>query len=524
MACIPPAYEVPGGARLHRRARLDVLVVAVLTCAAAWWHQAAGAAVLAVGALVWCLGRGRRARGVAVVCVVAVLVATWRSDAAWEGVQPRHAGRYTGWVELVGDPAPFGAGLRVTLEIDGERFDAWAYGSPRRRLIERQSGDIVWIAGSRRPLGANARRAQIRHVVGRFELDYIGDVATPAPLDRASGRVRDALRRAAEASMPADEAALFTGLVIGDDSREPPAMVEAFRGAGLSHLTAVSGQNVAFLLAAAGLLLRRLRPWWRWGVSVGLIAWFMALTRFEPSVLRAGLMAMLAISAFTLGRRQHPARLLALALTVLVLVDPFLVWSVGLWLSVGATAGVCVVGPWLTERLRGPPWWTLALGTTLGAQVGVVVPSMLVFHRLPVGVDPGQPARRARRRGGDARRSPRRVAGRVGPTGPRRHRDGAVSSGHALGGHDRRCRRPAGAARPVDPGRLGRSAGRRRRPAAPRTRHGRRPPAGAGGRGHDRVRPSLSRGWSPGSRRRERSRTHPTPAWSSRSGRRGPGR
>jgi competence protein ComEC len=172
--------------------------------------------------------------------------------------------------------------------------------------------------------------------------------------------------------------------VIGDDSREPPAMVDAFRGSGLSHLTAVSGQNVAFLLAAAGLLLRRLRPWWRWAVSVVLIAWFMALTRFEPSVLRAGLMAMLAISAFTLGHRQHPARLLALALTVLVLVDPFLVWSVGLWLSVGATAGVCVVGPWLAERLRGPPWWSLALGTTLGAQVGVVVPSVLVFHRLPL--------------------------------------------------------------------------------------------------------------------------------------------
>ena len=110
----------------------------------------------------------------------------------------------------------------------------------------------------------------------------------------------------------------------------------------------------------------------------------MALTRFEPSVLRAGVMALLAVSAFALGRRQSPIRLLALAVTMLVLVDPLLVWSVGFWLSVCATAGVCVVGPWLADRLPGPTWWRTGLGVTIGAQVGVVVPSVLVFHRLPL--------------------------------------------------------------------------------------------------------------------------------------------
>ena len=325
----------------------------------------------------------RRLPAVAVVAVLLVVAATWRGSSAWHDVQPRRLGPYIGWVEVVGDPVAYGAGLRVTVEIDGERFDAWVYGSPKRRLVDRQSGDVVWASGVRRAGTGHVRRAQLRHVVGRFDPDYVGDVGEPAPLDRASTRVRRALRDAAESAMPDDEAALFTGLVIGDDGREPPAMVQAFRSAGLSHLTAVSGQNLAFLLAAAGPLLRRLRPWSRWAWSIALIAWFMALTRFEPSVLRAGVMAMLALSAFTTGRRQHPVRLLALALIVLVLVDPLLVWSVGLWLSVAATAGVCVVGPWLSARLRGPPWWRVALGTTLGAQVGVALPSLLVFHRLP---------------------------------------------------------------------------------------------------------------------------------------------
>jgi competence protein ComEC len=184
--------------------------------------------------------------------------------------------------------------------------------------------------------------------------------------------------------MSSDEAALFTGLVIGDDAREPIDMIDAFRASGLSHLTAVSGENVAFVLAAASPLLRRLRLWWRWAATVGLIGWFMALTRFEPSVLRAGIMAMLACSSFVLGRQQAVVRLLAWTVSILVLVDPMLVWSVGFWLSTGATAGVCVIAPLLADRLPGPQWLRAPLSVTLGAQLGVILPSWLVFHRLPL--------------------------------------------------------------------------------------------------------------------------------------------
>ncbi|MBI5088403.1 MAG: ComEC/Rec2 family competence protein, partial [Actinobacteria bacterium] len=69
---------------------------------------------------------------------------------------------------------------------------------------------------------------------------------------------------------------------------------------------------------------------------------------------------------------------------VLVLADPLLVWSVGFWLSVGATFGVSTLAPLIEPRLRGPHWLTAPLSVTLGAQLGVLVPSWLVFGRLPV--------------------------------------------------------------------------------------------------------------------------------------------
>ena len=159
-------------------------------------------------------------------------------------------------------------------------------------------------------------------------------------------------------------------------------MIDRFRAAGLSHLTAVSGQNVLLLLAAAGPLLGRLRPVARWMATVGLIGWFVLLTRAEPSVLRAGVMAALAATAFVLGRQAEPLRLLALAVIVLLLVDPLLTWSVGFWLSVGATAGVVVGAVTLAPRLHRLGPLALPVAVTLGAQAGVALPSLLVFGRL----------------------------------------------------------------------------------------------------------------------------------------------
>jgi competence protein ComEC len=95
-------------------------------------------------------------------------------------------------------------------------------------------------------------------------------------------------------------------------------------------------------------------------------------------------MAGLSATAFLTGRERSPVRLLALAVIGLVSIDPLLVWSVGFWLSVGATAGVCAVGPWLARRSARLGPLALPLGITLGAQIGVALPSVLVFGRLPL--------------------------------------------------------------------------------------------------------------------------------------------
>ena len=72
-----------------------------------------------------------------VVTFVAVLAGAFgmlMSSSAWRAVVPDHLGRFEGIACLITDPAPRNGATVAVFEIEGERFEAWARGSPRRRL------------------------------------------------------------------------------------------------------------------------------------------------------------------------------------------------------------------------------------------------------------------------------------------------------------------------------------------------------------------------------------------------------
>lgn len=381
-----PGYEaVPSdGARTHASVS-DAAVVALAAATALGVRSGSIAlVVVAVAVAAAVLRHDRRALWFGVALLLGG-VGVERSERAWEGLEPDELGPFHGWVRIVDDPQPHRSSTRVVVEVDGERFESWARGRARQlRVMRWRGGEWVRVSGERVALDAErAERVAWQHVVGRFEVDWASDVHAGSAVARASNRVRASIERAA-AFVPEPHGALYRGLVIGDDREQPHDMIDRFRASGLSHLTAVSGQNVAFVLAAFGPLLVRVRPWPRWLLTVGVIAWFVVITRFEPSILRAGVMAGLAATAYLTGRERSTVRILALTVTGLLLIDPLLAWSVGFWLSVGATGGVCTVGPWLSLRLAGLGPLALPLGITLGAQLGVVVPSVLVFGRLPL--------------------------------------------------------------------------------------------------------------------------------------------
>ena len=224
-------------------------------------------------------------------------------------------------------------------------------------------------------------RLAARHVSARLTVADCRPAGDGPAWIRVANHLRRTLARGATA-LPEDRRGLWAGLVVGDD-RDQPADLEAdFSAAGLTHLLAVSGQNVAFALAAAGPLLRRLGLRGRLVAAVGVLILFGTAVRWEPSVLRATAMAALALLAGALGVETSALRLVALAAAGLVLVDPMLVHRLGFRLSVAAVVGLALWARPLAARLPGPPLLRDTLAATLAAQAATA-PLLLTLGGLP---------------------------------------------------------------------------------------------------------------------------------------------
>jgi competence protein ComEC len=331
--------------------------------------------------------RGRQMKhfvfGLLVMCAASVGVGL--GVHSWQQLRQPQLGSFQGVAKVVDDPQWRNGGVQTVLQLDGERFIVYAYGLPGRRLSNRQAGQVLWVSGDRLRLEVSKQnRLSYRHIVGTFAVREVSEsFGNGAVLYLSANNIRTALARSA-AAMPRDEGALFMGLIIGDDRLQPTSMITAFRSSGLSHLTAVSGQNVAFLLTVIGPLLMRARSSWRFGLTLFVLLWFTVVTRGEPSVLRAAMMAGFVALGSARGRDTPARRMLGLAIIVLIVCDPLLAWSVGFWMSSSATLGLLVITPQLAKIIPGPAWFSTALSTTMGAQLGVMPITALIFRSAPV--------------------------------------------------------------------------------------------------------------------------------------------
>jgi competence protein ComEC len=178
-------------------------------------------------------------------------------------------------------------------------------------------------------------------------------IGSPPWWQRTAGTIRASLRRAAS-GLPADTRGLLPGLVDGDTSDLDPVLAEHFRLAGLTHLVAVSGTNCSILIGSVLLVLRRfgVRPWLSGLAGALVLVVFVAVARPSPSVLRAALMAAIAMGALAGGRARHALPTLAATVLALLLWDPRLAANPGFAMSVLATAALLVLAPGWALALR----------------------------------------------------------------------------------------------------------------------------------------------------------------------------
>ncbi|MGI9612651.1 MAG: ComEC/Rec2 family competence protein [Acidimicrobiales bacterium] len=331
---------------------------------AAWPFPALLPAGVGVAALV-------ARRPLLLVVAVGLLAAALgnRAEAAYQPLEPRQL--VGAPAVLLDDPRPFAAGWAATLRLeDGSRVQTRAWGGPGFGLSTLGGGDHVTIDGRLAPIEESSW-ARSRHLVGRVQLDSISPIDRPPGLRSVVEGVRDRIVAGA-GPLPESMRPLYLGLVVGEDRFQPPDQRARFGAAGLSHLLAVSGQNVAFVLALLRPVVFRFGRRSRFVVTVAVLAGFAVATRLEPSVMRATVVAGLAAWSALGGHRQSGLRLLGLAVTALILIDPFLVHSIGFQLSVAASCGILLLGPVIAKRVPLPEPIAGATAVTVSAQIAVV--------------------------------------------------------------------------------------------------------------------------------------------------------
>ncbi|MBT8202588.1 MAG: ComEC/Rec2 family competence protein [Acidimicrobiia bacterium] len=315
--------------------------------------------------------------GLVVAGLIAGLGSTAREAATLDAPVP--VGAITVAGRLVDDPRPYGSELRMRLEpshlLRGEFWVPWS--GPRLAVLTGDAGSVaagerIRVAGRLRPVAGRVRGDP---VAGTLRADSVSRLEPASdPVFSVGNMVRRRVLRVLEPEGRAG--ALLAGFLVGHTEALPERDQENLRRAGLTHFVAVSGSNVALFLGA-------------WFVAAGPLGWnprrrlvvgllgivlFVVITRWEPSVVRASLMAALVLAGRVLGLALSTWAALGSAVVLSLLVAGHLAGDVGFQLSVAATAGV-LAG---SRLARAQPPLVAALSITLGAQ-GAVAP-LLLWH------------------------------------------------------------------------------------------------------------------------------------------------
>lgn len=245
----------------------------------------------------------------------------------------------------------------------GFDYEAW--------LLEQN----IHATGSVRPKGAHQRLGEA--------------YTTGARIDR----LRDAIRARLWQALPdARYAGVLIALVVGDQRAIRFEDWATFNRTGVTHLMSISGLHVTMIASLAAWLAA-----WGWRRSVRLLLWcparkaaalagvltalfYCALAGFGIPAQRTLYMLCVAALALWLDRTQSASRVLALALIVVLVLDPWAVIAPGFWLSFAAVALIFYVGDRTDERSYLAGWARIQWAIT----VGLVPLTLLLFHQVSV--------------------------------------------------------------------------------------------------------------------------------------------
>ncbi len=205
--------------------------------------------------------------------------------------------------------------------------------------------------------------------------------ARPEPGDLVLG-IRNWFAARIRALVPEPEVNLGLSYLLGMKAGLPDDLDENLRTVGLVHIVVASGAHLSILVEVARRLFGKLSRFSGLLFSMLFVVFFMAMVGWTPSIMRAGIMTLITILAWYVGRKVEPGRIILIVAAVTLMINPMFIINLGWLLSFASFTGIMILGPKITKFLyrdKKPGFIMETIITTVAATL-MTLPIILYYY------------------------------------------------------------------------------------------------------------------------------------------------
>jgi len=261
------------------------------------------------------------------------------------------------------------------------------------------SGKLNMPSGERNPGGFDyrdylARSGVSATIFSKSERVKTGEISKGNFLVKAGISIRDKIVKTVEKCLPEQHAGLLSAMLVGYREGLSKETEEEFSDAGISHIIAVSGTHVVFIMAPLTLIFKKIQLNEKVAdiIIILILIMFVFITGFQASVLRAVIMGIVMLIGRIIRRETDVYTSMSFAALILLLYNPYILFDIGFQLSFAATLSLVLFYKSVSDIMKRfmeriklshiPDILTDNLAITLAAQVGVLPITILYFNKI----------------------------------------------------------------------------------------------------------------------------------------------
>ncbi len=257
--------------------------------------------------------------------------------------------------------------LKVLTVNSSDRYQSTQMYIEVKKDIEFEYGDKVLLQGEFRK-GSEQRNTggfdyqlylKSIHIYGTLKVEKYQKISSNNTnwIDKSINTIKLVITENIENILEKEEAQIVKGLILGDTTTLEEELKEKFQIANISHVLAVSGMHIIYIVIGIEVIFEK----WlgkrhvKYVVILGLV-FYMSITGFTSSIVRAGIMGMMNILAFLVYRKNDIWTSIAISLGIILIQNPYAITGVGLQLSYLGTIGIILFNKNVKQYLDNIKW------------------------------------------------------------------------------------------------------------------------------------------------------------------------